>query len=269
VEFGLGTGFFRQLHSNGLGCNGEPIVIKTPAQYSSIALSGEVWATEGLRLNAAYGSVRDETGTLAGRWEGCWPRSNNDASPRSGSQCIRWHEGSLSPAFALRAGTLKGPHLRAEYGFPSATMGLTATAACRTGPESREESRRPVVPRRYRYAGHGLTRKLGLFAELGLPLPLVHRKAGISLHALLAGSAEGHRCTRLARASGCTRSREPGCRRKARRYIPGMTQTPRNPAPRAEAEAVRQAGRQRPKQRIPPPPQPKPQRTPTGNRRGR
>lgn len=191
IDFGAGSGFYRYLHSTGVGCSGEPVEVRTPAKYTSRAVSAEVWASDAIRVNAAFGSVTDETGALNGRLGGAMASLERRRFGLGlGVSSLGGSEGSWTPAVALRLGPLDGASLRADYGFPGATMGLLGRP--RVGLALNQGGNR-----RFRlFAGGTLTpaadssRSVGLFAEAGVPLGFLQRHAGFSFLALLSGDSE-------------------------------------------------------------------------------
>lgn len=189
VDVGVGTGFFGYATRNGFGCAGEPVQTRVPGRYSSVAVAGEYWATDRVRFTAVLGSISDETGALDGNLGGVAGSFERERFGIGlGLSAFGGAEGSIVPAIALRAGRLNRPHLRADYGFPSATMGLSGLARVGLGVnQGRTRGIRLFVGGALTPATD-TTGSVGFLAQAGLP---IGRKLGISLQTLLSGSNEG------------------------------------------------------------------------------
>ena len=192
LDFGAGTGFYRYLHSTGVGCSGEPVELTTPAKYSSKAISAEAWASDAVRVRGAFGSVTDETGALNGLLGGAMVSLEQKRfGVGIGVSSFSGTDGSWAPAVALRAGPLDGPHLRADYGFPGANLGLLGRPRVGLGlNQGTHRGLRLFVGGTVSPAADS-SRSVGLFAEAGLPFGFLQQRAGMSLLAFLSGHSEG------------------------------------------------------------------------------
>ena len=188
IRIGVGGGGGDLVFRDAMTCAGESVY--EPVHYTSWGGTAEVWASDRLRIHAAAGDVDDGTVERSGVFGAAQAvLEEKRFGVGIGVTSFGGIDRSWSPSASLRLGPLDRVHLRADYGFPEPTMGLTGLPRVGVGlNQGRDRSIRV-------FAGATTTpipeseERIGAFLDLAIPLGNFAWNPGLAVHAFFAGTS--------------------------------------------------------------------------------
>jgi hypothetical protein len=200
VAFGAGLGSFRfnELagYPAGMSC-GEAYPARAPSSetmvYRSEGAAAEVWARHNIRVWAAIGGVTDYSRERNGTFGAVQVAlEQKQVGIGLGLATLGGAERSLQPSVSLRYGSLDRFSIRADYRHPDAAMGLAGGPRIGVGWNQGRSRRARVLFGISTTPVPDTLRRVGGFVELAVPLPLLSRRAGLTVNGFISGKYHGN-----------------------------------------------------------------------------